>query len=80
VAADTLSLAAHAGTLLLVARADKTLPGELQECTRRLAQTGCKPAGVVFNALDLSRRHHGRYGYAGAYAYPAPGAPRAAAR
>lgn len=70
VAADTLSIAAHAGTLLLVARAGQTQMGELHESTRRLAHAGKKVAGVLFNALDLSRRHSGNYSYKyGGYRY-----------
>jgi tyrosine-protein kinase Etk/Wzc len=63
VAADTLSIAAHAGTLLLVARAEQTHVGELHESARRLSHTGRVATGVLFNGLDLTRRHYGRYGY-----------------
>lgn len=70
VAADTLSVAAHAGTLLLVARAEKTYIGDLHESARRLAHSGKAATGVLFNALDLTRRHYGKYGYKyGAYSY-----------
>ncbi|MDB5957089.1 polysaccharide biosynthesis tyrosine autokinase [Ramlibacter sp.] len=70
VAADTLSVSLHAGTVLLVARADQTQLGELRESARRLALAGRTVSGVVFNALDLTRRHYGRYGYKyGAYQY-----------
>ncbi|MCG2592028.1 polysaccharide biosynthesis tyrosine autokinase [Ramlibacter sp. XY19] len=69
-AADTLSIAGHAGTLLLVARAEQTQLGELQETARRLAHAGRQATGVIFNAVDLSRRHFGSYGYKyGAYRY-----------
>jgi len=69
-AADTLSIAAHAGTLLLVARAGLTQIGELHESTRRLAHAGKNVAGVLFNALDLTRRHYGNYSYKyGGYRY-----------
>jgi tyrosine-protein kinase Etk/Wzc len=69
-AADTLSVAAHAGTLLLVARADQTQVGELHESARRLAHAGKAVTGVLFNAVDLHRRHYGSYGYKyGGYKY-----------
>jgi tyrosine-protein kinase Etk/Wzc len=70
VAADTLSVAMHVGTLLLVARAGQTQLGELHECARRLAHAGKSATGVLFNAIDLSRRHYGNYGYKyGGYRY-----------
>jgi tyrosine-protein kinase Etk/Wzc len=81
-AADTLSVAGHAGTLLLVARAGQTQLGELHESARRLAHAGKSATGVLFNAIDLSRRHYGSYGYKyGGYKYrqysyqPEKGAP-----
>lgn len=70
VAADTLGMAAQAGTLLLVARADQTQMGELHESAKRLAHAGKTVSGVLFNAIDLSRRHYGSYGYKyGGYKY-----------
>jgi tyrosine-protein kinase Etk/Wzc len=70
VAADTLSVAMHVGTLLLVARAGQTQMGELHESARRLAHAGKSATGVLFNAMDLSRRHYGSYGYKyGGYKY-----------
>jgi tyrosine-protein kinase Etk/Wzc len=70
VAADTLGIAAQAGTLLLVARAGETQIGELHESAKRLAQAGKTVSGVLFNAIDLSRRHYGSYGYKyGGYRY-----------
>lgn len=70
VAADTLSIANHVGVLLLVARAGQTYIGDIHESARRLVQSGKTPTGVLFNALDLSRRHFGKYGYKyGAYNY-----------
>ena len=70
VAADTLSVATYAGTLLLVARAGQTQIGELHESARRLAHAGKSATGVLFNAMDLSRRHYGSYGYKyGGYKY-----------
>lgn len=81
-AADTLSVAIHAGTLLLVARAGQSQLGELQESARRLAHAGTMATGVLFNAIDLSRRHYGAYGYKYGgykyryYAYPSTGQVR----
>lgn len=70
VAADTLSIASHAGTLLLVARAEQTFIGDLHESARRLTHSGKAATGVLFNALDLTRRHYGKYGYKyGGYNY-----------
>ncbi len=60
---DTQVLAAHAGTVFLVARAEVTSLGELQESSRRLGQTGVPVNGVVFNDLDTSRQRFGGYGY-----------------
>lgn len=69
-AADTLGMASSAGTLLLVARAGDTQIGELHECTKRLAHSGKVVNGVLFNALDMSRRHYGSYSYKyGGYRY-----------
>lgn len=69
-AADTLGVAAHAGTLLLVARAGQSQIGELQETSKRLAHVGRSVSGVLFNAVDLSRRYYGSYGYRyGGYKY-----------
>ncbi|CAM3445570.1 polysaccharide biosynthesis tyrosine autokinase [Polaromonas hydrogenivorans] len=59
---DTQVLAPHAGTVFLVARAEVTALGELQESTKRLGQTGVPVKGVVFNDLDTSRQRYG-YGY-----------------
>lgn len=67
-AADTLSVAPHVGTLLLVARADVTQIGEMRETAKRLAQAGRNVTGAIFNALDPKRRHHGSYRY-GSYRY-----------
>jgi len=70
VAADTASVAPLAGSLLLVARAEKTELGELNESVRRLAHAGCTANGVILNAMDLSRRHGGSSGYKyGGYRY-----------
>jgi len=63
---DVLVLAPHAGTVFLVARAEVTGLGELQESTKRLGQAGVAVRGVIFNDLEMSRR---RYGYGYGYKY-----------
>jgi tyrosine-protein kinase Etk/Wzc len=69
-AADTSSISTHVGTVLLVARAEQTQVAELHESTRRLSNVGAKISGVIFNALNLERRHYGAYGYGySAYRY-----------
>jgi tyrosine-protein kinase Etk/Wzc len=69
-AADTLGFAAQVGTLLLVARAGQTQMGELHEAAKRLGQVGRSVSGVLFNAVDLTRRYYGSYGYKyGGYRY-----------
>jgi tyrosine-protein kinase Etk/Wzc len=69
-AADTLGMAAQVGTVLLVARAGETQMGELHESAKRLAHAGKAVSGVLVNAIDLSRRHYGSYGYKyGGYRY-----------
>jgi tyrosine-protein kinase Etk/Wzc len=70
VAADTAAIATHAGTLLLVARAEETQMGEVHECAKRLSHAGKAVTGVLLNALDLRRRHYGSYAYRyGGYRY-----------
>lgn len=68
VAADTSTVAAHAGTVLLVARADQSTMGELKESTRRLSMSGKAATGVLLNAMDLGRRTFAPYKY-GRYRY-----------
>jgi tyrosine-protein kinase Etk/Wzc len=69
-AADTLGMASQAGTLLLVARSGQTQMGELHEAAKRLAHVGRRVSGVLFNAVDLTRRYYGSYGYKyGGYRY-----------
>ena len=60
---DTQVLAPHAGVVFLVARAEVTSLGELQETTKRLGQSGVQVKGVVFNDVDTSRQRYGSYGY-----------------
>jgi tyrosine-protein kinase Etk/Wzc len=60
---DTQIMASHAGTVILVARAEVSELGELQESTKRLGQAGVQVRGVVFNDLDTSRPRYSRYCY-----------------
>ncbi len=70
VAADTVGMAAQAGTLLLVARSGQSQMGELHESAKRLAHAGKSVSGIILNAIDISRRHYGSYGYKyGGYKY-----------
>ncbi len=68
VAADTAIVATHAGTVLLVARANLSTMGELKESTRRLALSGRAATGVLLNAMDVERRAYSAYKY-GRYRY-----------
>ncbi|MBU1361812.1 MAG: polysaccharide biosynthesis tyrosine autokinase [Gammaproteobacteria bacterium] len=68
VAADTSTVATHAGTVLLVARADESTMGELKESTRRLAMTGKAATGVLLNAMNVGRRSYAAHKY-GRYRY-----------
>lgn len=65
-ASDTAILAPLAGAVFLVARAEVSTLGELQESAKRLAQSGVQTRGVIFNDLNTSKR---RYGYGVGYKY-----------
>lgn len=65
---DTAVLAAQAGTVFLLTRAEVTTLPEVQESIKRLEQSGASLRGVIFNGLDLSRRAY-RYGYSDKYGY-----------
>jgi tyrosine-protein kinase Etk/Wzc len=65
-ASDAAILAPLAGAVFLVARAEVTTLGELDECTKRLTQSGAQARGVIFNDINLSKR---RYGYGVGYKY-----------
>ncbi|MBT2334934.1 polysaccharide biosynthesis tyrosine autokinase [Variovorax paradoxus] len=70
VAADTAAVAPYMGAVLLVARADQTQLGELNESAKRLSHAGKAVSGVIFNGIDLTRRHYGSHGYRyGGYRY-----------
>ena len=69
VASDTSILAPLVGALFLVARADVTSLGELQETVKRLSQTGTQSKGVIFNGLNISNRRYGMGNKYGGYRY-----------
>lgn len=70
VAADAMAVAPLVGAVLLVARSDVTQLGELTESAKRLSRAGKEVSGVLFNAMDMTRRHYGAYGYKyGGYRY-----------
>lgn len=60
--ADTAVIAPQAGTVFMVARAEQSTLGEIQEAIKRLKQAGIAVKGAIFNGLDLSKRRYG-YGY-----------------
>ena len=60
---DAMALAPHAGAVFLLARAEVTTLGELEESAKRLRQSGARINGVIFNDLSAtSRRYGGKYG------------------
>jgi tyrosine-protein kinase Etk/Wzc len=70
VAADTLSVANMAGTVVLVARAEQSQVGDLIEAERQLNNAGIAVNGAVVNGIDTTRRHYGSATYKyGAYKY-----------
>lgn len=68
VAADAATVAAHAGTVLMVARAELSTMGELKESTRRLSLGGKVATGVLLNGMKLDRRAYAAHKY-GRYRY-----------
>lgn len=68
VASDAGTLARHAATVLLVARAEMSTISELRESTRRLSLSGKAATGVLLNGMNAARRGYrsykdGRYRY-----------------
>ncbi|HUH59187.1 MAG TPA: polysaccharide biosynthesis tyrosine autokinase [Candidimonas sp.] len=60
---DAMALAGHAGTVFMLARAEVSTLGELEESTKRLNQAGAQVKGVIFNDFDAaSNRFSIRYG------------------
>ena len=63
---DTQVIAPQAGTVFLVARAEVSTLGELQESAKRLKHAGVTVRGVIFNDVNTARRRYG-YGYGNGY-------------
>ncbi len=60
---DAIALAPHVGTVFMLARAQVSTLGELEESTKRLNQAGAQVKGVIFNDFDASsQRFSSRYG------------------
>jgi tyrosine-protein kinase Etk/Wzc len=70
-AADTGILAAHAGTVFLVALSGVTRMGELSESIKRLAHAGSEPSGVLFNGVNPALSQYGYGSKYGSYRYQA---------
>ena len=61
---DGMALAPHAGTTFLLARANETTLGEIEESTKRIRQAGGQVKGVIFNDMVATNRRYGaKYGY-----------------
>ncbi len=61
---DAMALAPHAGATFLLARANETTLGELDESTKRIRQAGGQVKGVIFNDMVAKNRRYGsKYGY-----------------
>lgn len=76
VAADAVVVAPTCGVVLLIARAEISQIGELNESIRRMAQVGATVDGLLLNGLDASRRYNGSYGYRhGNYKYAGQTSP-----
>ncbi|RTZ42339.1 polysaccharide biosynthesis tyrosine autokinase [Candidimonas sp. SYP-B2681] len=60
---DAIALAGLAGTVFLLARAEVSTLGEIEESSKRLLQAGTRVKGVIFNGLAASTRRYGsKYG------------------
>ena len=61
---DGMALAPHAGTTFLLARANETTLGEIEESTKRIRQAGGQVKGVIFNDMVATNRRYGaKYGH-----------------
>src|SRR5690606_23748942 len=54
-----MALASHAGAVCLLARAEVTTLGGLEESAKRLRQSGARINGVIFNDLSATSRRYG---------------------
>ena len=74
---DAVILSRVAGTALLVARHDRTVPGEVEAVKKTFQAAGLRLAGAVLNGFDPRKaRGYGSYGYnyGYRYSYKSPGA------
>lgn len=76
---DAVVLAAHADTILLVARSGVTSTGELIQSAKRIERVGARTTAAVFNGFQPGLRS-ARYGNYGAYAYDGADSPTTADR
>lgn len=60
---DAITVALACGVVLLVARAEQSQMGEINESIRRLQQAGASIDGVLFNGMNLNKRYNSRYCY-----------------
>jgi tyrosine-protein kinase Etk/Wzc len=63
---DTQVIASAVGTVFLLARENLTTMSELQESSKRLAQSGAAVRGVILNGVNITKR---RYGDGGGYGF-----------
>jgi len=68
-ATDAGILAAKAGAVFLVARADKTTVDELQASQRALQHSGAEVKGVLLNGMNIEGRWYRAHYYFGKYRY-----------
>lgn len=64
---DTLTIAAHAGTVFMLVRSEVTTEGEILESIKRLGHAGISLQGIVFNDYHLSESKVGKYSYSSHY-------------
>lgn len=64
-ASDAAILAQWAGAVFLIARANVTSLRELHESEKRLSQRGIDVDGVIYTAVDVSKRRNDIYSYGG---------------
>ncbi|HEX7643159.1 MAG TPA: polysaccharide biosynthesis tyrosine autokinase [Burkholderiaceae bacterium] len=60
---DTLVIAAHAGAIFILARANVTSESEINESIKRFNQAGIAPEGILFNDAKVRSRSYGAYHY-----------------
>lgn len=62
--ADAMTLAPHVGTTFLVAKAEESTLGEIEESNKRIRQAGGHIKGVIFNDMSIKNRRYGsKYSY-----------------